>query len=89
MGLLTWAKYKLEENWPTSLSKAITKVEGLLDVGQSEKFRVKKKNKFPHKKNAMKGNITMGKTFQKGKNLNNFKARVSNPKENLSRKGFL
>ncbi len=33
MGLLTWVNCKLEENWLASLSKAITKVEGFLDVG--------------------------------------------------------
>jgi len=33
MGLLTWAKCKLEENWPTSLSEAIMKVEGFSNVG--------------------------------------------------------
>jgi len=33
MGLPTWAKRKLEENWPTSLSEAIMKVEGFSDVG--------------------------------------------------------
>jgi hypothetical protein len=37
----------------------------------------------------MKGNGTEGMTFRKGKSLNNFKARVSNPKEILSRRGFL
>jgi hypothetical protein len=37
MGLLTWAKRKLEENWPSSLSKTIMKVEGFLDVGRGEK----------------------------------------------------
>jgi hypothetical protein len=36
MWLQTWAKCKLEDNWPTSLSKAIMKVEGFLDVGQGE-----------------------------------------------------
>jgi hypothetical protein len=33
MGLPTWVKCKLEENGPASLSKAIMKVEGFLDVG--------------------------------------------------------
>jgi hypothetical protein len=33
MGLPTWAKQKLEENWPSSLSEAIMKVEGFSDVG--------------------------------------------------------
>jgi hypothetical protein len=50
MGLPTWAKWKLKENWPTSLSEAITKVEGFLHVGRSEKSGFKKDNKFFHKK---------------------------------------
>jgi len=33
MGLLIWAKRKLEKNWPASLSEAIMKVEGFSDVG--------------------------------------------------------
>jgi hypothetical protein len=33
MGLLTWAKRKLQENWPASLTEAIMKVEGFSDVG--------------------------------------------------------
>jgi hypothetical protein len=33
MRLSTYAKRKLKENWPPSLSKAITKVEGFSDVG--------------------------------------------------------
>ncbi len=33
MGLPTWAKRKLEENWPASLSEAIMKVEGFSNVG--------------------------------------------------------
>ncbi len=33
MGLPTWAKHKLEENWPTSLTEAIMKVESFSDVG--------------------------------------------------------
>jgi hypothetical protein len=37
----------------------------------------------------MKRNGTGDKKLQKGKNLNNFKARVSNPKEISSRKGLL
>jgi hypothetical protein len=41
------------------------------------------------RKHAMKRNGTNGKTFQKGKNSNNSKVQVSNPKEILSRRGFL
>jgi hypothetical protein len=33
MGLLIWAKRKLEENWLTSLSEAIMKVKVFLNVG--------------------------------------------------------
>jgi hypothetical protein len=40
------------------------------------------------RRHAMKGNGTEGKTPQKGKSPNNFKARVSNPKEISSKKGF-
>ncbi len=55
MGLPIGAKRKLEENWPSSLSEAITKVEGFLDVGRSEKFGFKKDNKFLHKKSKHEG----------------------------------
>jgi hypothetical protein len=33
MGFPTWAKRKLEENYPSSFSKAIMKIEGFSDVG--------------------------------------------------------
>jgi hypothetical protein len=55
MGLPTWAKQKLKENWPSSLFEAITKVEGFSDVGQGEKSEFKKDNKFPHKKSRHGG----------------------------------
>jgi hypothetical protein len=32
--LLTWAKRKLEGNWPASLSEAIMKMESFSDVGE-------------------------------------------------------
>jgi len=54
-GLPTWAKCKLEENWPASLSEAIMKMEGFLDVEQGEKLGFKKENKFPHKKACHEG----------------------------------
>jgi hypothetical protein len=82
MGFLTWAECKLEENWLASLSKAIMKVEGFSNVGQGEKYGVKKRTNSPIKRHTMKGNGTMGKTFQKGKNPNNFKAQALNQKEN-------
>jgi hypothetical protein len=57
MGLPTWAKCKLEENWPASLSEAIMKVEGFSDVGRSEKSKFKKDNKFLHKKARHEGEM--------------------------------
>jgi hypothetical protein len=38
------------------------------------------------RRHAKKGNGTKGKTLEKGKGPNNFKARISNPKEISSRK---
>ncbi len=55
MGLPTWAKRKLEENWLASLSKAIMKMEGFSNVEQGEKFVFKKEKKFPHKKACHEG----------------------------------
>ncbi len=60
MGLPTWAKRKLEENWPSSLFEAIMKVEGFLDVGQNEKSGFKKDNKFFHKKPRHEGEWNQG-----------------------------
>jgi hypothetical protein len=60
MGLPTWAKRKLEENWPSSLSKAITKVEGFSNVGRGEKSGFKKDNKFLHKKPRHEGEWNRG-----------------------------
>jgi hypothetical protein len=48
----------------------------------------RKRTNFLIRKHAMKGNGTKGKILQKGKNVNNFKAWVSNPKEISSRKIF-
>jgi hypothetical protein len=55
MGLPTWAKRKLEENWLTSLSKAIMKVEGFSDVRRGEKSGFKKDNKLLYKKACHEG----------------------------------
>jgi len=60
MGLPTWAKRKLEENWPASLTDAIMKVEGFSDVGRGEKFEFKKDSKFPHKKARHEGEWNRG-----------------------------
>ncbi len=60
MGLPTWAKRKLEESWPASLSEAITKVENFSDVGQSDKSGFKRDNKFLHKKPRHEGEWNRG-----------------------------
>jgi hypothetical protein len=72
MGFLTWAKCRLEENWPTSLFEAITKVEGFLDVGRGEKFGVKKENKFPHKKAHHEGEWNRGQDISEGEKPKQF-----------------
>jgi hypothetical protein len=60
MGLPTWAKRKLEESWPASLSEAITKVENLSNVGRNDKSGFKKDNKFLHKKPRHEGEWNRG-----------------------------
>jgi len=79
MGLPTWAKQKLEENWPASLIEAIMKVEGFLDVGRGEKFGLKRDSKFPHKKARHEGEWNRGKEAQPRKSPNNSKARDALP----------
>ncbi len=81
MGLPTWAKCKLEGNWPASLTKAIMKVEGFSDVGRDESPDSKRIASSLIRKHTMKGNGTKAKIPQKGKSPNNSKVRVSNPKE--------
>jgi len=89
MGIPTWAKHKLEEKWPTSLSKAIMKVEGFRMWDEVKNLGSKRRINSFTRRHAMKGNGIEGKTPQKGKTLNNSKVWVSNPKEILSRRGFL
>jgi len=67
MGLPTWAKCKLEKNWPASLLKTIMKVEGFLDVGWGEKSQFKKGNKFFHKKARHEGEWNQRQDISKGK----------------------
>jgi hypothetical protein len=75
MGLPTWAKQKLEDSWPASLSEAITKVENFSDVGRSDKSGFKKDNKFLHKKPRHEGECNRGQG-----NPKNSKALGSNQK---------
>jgi len=83
MGLPTQAKRKLEENWPSSLSEAITKVEGFSDVGRGEKSRFKKDNKFPHKKPRHDGEWNRGQGSPTKDKPKQFQARGSNPRGTL------
>ncbi len=87
MGLSTWAKRKLEENWPSSLSKVITKVEGFSDVGQSEKFRFKKDNKFLHKKPKHDGKWNCGQGSPTKDKPKQFQGLGFKPKGNFVKKG--
>jgi hypothetical protein len=74
MGFPTCAKHKLEENWHASLFEAITKVEGSwMWHGVKSPILRRKTNSFI-RRHAMKGNRTKGKTFQRDKSPNNFKA---------------
>ncbi len=80
MGLLTWAKRKLEENWPTSLFEAITKMEGFIDVGWGEKFEFKKDNKFPRKKACNEGEWIRGQDISKREKPKQFQNSSFKPK---------
>jgi len=83
MGLPTWAKRKLEESWPTSLSEAITKVEnsrmwgGLTNLGSRRTTSSFTRNR------GMRGNGTGGKVAPPRRSPNNSKVRGSNQKEIL------
>jgi hypothetical protein len=87
MGLPTWAKQKLEENRPSSLSEAITKVEGFLDVGRGEKSGFKKDNKFPHKKPRHDGEWNCGQGSPTKDKPKQFQDAGFKPKGNFVKKG--
>ncbi len=86
MGLPTWAKRKLEENWPASLSEAIMKVEGFLDVGRGEKSGFKKDNKFLHKKPRHEGEWNRGQDTSKGEKPKQFQGSGFKLKGNFVKK---
>jgi hypothetical protein len=87
MGLPTWAKRKLEENWPASLIEAIMKVEGFSDVGRGEKSGFKRDNKFPHKKARHEGEWNRGQDTSKGEKPKQFQGSGFKPKGNFVKKG--
>jgi len=87
MGLPTWAKRKLEENWPSSLSEGIMKVEGFSDVGRGEKSRFKKDNKFLHKKPRHEGEWNRGQGSPRKEKPKQFQGSGFKPKGDFVKKG--
>jgi hypothetical protein len=86
MGLPTWAKRKLEENWPASLFEAIMKVEGFLDVGRREKSKFKKENKLHHKKARHEREWNRRQDTPKGEKPKHFQGSRFKPKGNFIKK---
>ncbi len=87
MGLPTWAKRKLEENWPTSLFEAIIKVEGFSDVGRGEKYGFKREKNFLHDKARHEGEWNQDQDTSKGENPKQFQGLGFKPKGNFVKKG--
>jgi hypothetical protein len=87
MGLPTWAKRKLEESWPASLSEAITKVENFSDVGRNDKSGFKKDNKFFHKKPRHEGEWNRGQSSPTKNKPKTFQGSGFKPKGNFVKKG--
>jgi hypothetical protein len=85
--VLTWAKRKLEENWPSSLFKTAMKVEGFSDVGRGEKSRFKKDNKFLHKKSCHEGEWNRRQESLKKEKPKQFQGSGFKPKGNFVKKG--
>jgi hypothetical protein len=83
MRLPTWAKRKLEENWPSSLFEAIMKVEGFSDVGRVKNPGSRKTTSYFTRSHAMKVNGTEDKEAQGKKSPNISKVRGSNPRKIL------
>jgi hypothetical protein len=86
MGLPTWAKCKLKDNWPSSLSETIMKVEGFSDVGKGEKSRFKKDNKFLHKKPRHEGEWNRGQESPRKEKPKQFQGLGFKPKGNFVKK---
>jgi hypothetical protein len=86
MGLPTWAKQKLEENWPSSLSKTIMKVEGFSNVGRGEKSESKRDNKFLHKKLCHEGEWNRGQRSPRKEKPKQFQGSGFKPKGDFVKK---
>jgi hypothetical protein len=87
MGLPTWAKRKLEESWPASLSEAITKVENFSNVGRNDKSGFKKDNKFFHKKPRHEGEWNRGQGSPTKEKPKQFQGSGFKPKGSFVKKG--
>jgi hypothetical protein len=87
MGLSTWVKRKLEENWPTSLSKAIMKMEGFSGVRCGEKSKFKKENKFLHKKTRHEKEWNRRQDISKKEKSKQFQGSSFKPKGNFVKNG--
>ncbi len=87
MGLPIWAKRKLEESWPASLSEAITKVENFSNVGRSDKSGFKKDHKFLHKKPRHEGEWNHGQGSPTKDKPKQFQGSGFKPKGNFVKKG--
>jgi hypothetical protein len=87
MRLPTWAKRKLEESWPASLSQAITKVENFSDVGRNDKSGFKKDNKFLHKKPRHEGEWNRGQGSPTKEKPKQFQSSGFKPKGSFVKKG--
>jgi hypothetical protein len=87
MGLPTWAKRKLEENWPSSLSEAIMKVKGFSNVGRGEKYGFKEDKKFLHKKPRHEGEWNRRQINPRKEKLKQFQGLGFKPKGDFVKKG--
>jgi hypothetical protein len=87
IGLSTWAKRKLKENWSSSLSKAIMNVEGFSDVGRGEKYGFKKDNKFFHKKPRHEGEWNRRQGSPRKEKPKHFQGSGFKPKGDFVKKG--
>jgi len=87
MGLPTWAKRKLEENWPSSPSEAIMKMEGFSNVGRGKKSEFKRDNKFLHKKPCHEGKWNQRQGSPRKEKPKQFQGSGFKPKGDFVKKG--
>jgi hypothetical protein len=71
------------------LFEAIMKVECFLNVGQGEKSKLKKENKFPHKNAHHEGEWNWGQNISKGEKSKQTQGPSLKPTGNFVKKGAL